>query len=267
MPTSEPTYLLRACTLPLALAGAMAAPLTAAAQPGAGPVYVNELVADNETGATDEEGKFEDWIELYNGSAAAVSLAGYTLSDDPARPDKWPFPPEASIPAGGYLIAWCDEDQEDGPLHTNFKLARTGETISLYDAGGTLVDEVTYPELTDDQAYARRADGNAEFVIQAPTFASSNDGSLALREADAYAGFRVWPTVAAPGTARVLEIPVGVREVVVAAVDGREVARLRRTATEADSREDLSLGDAPVGTYLVTARGDAGARTLRILVR
>ena len=234
---------------------------------GAGPLYLNEFVADNETGATDEAGENEDWLELYNASDAPVSLAGYTLSDDGARPDKWAFPADASVPAGGYLVVWCDEDQEDGPLHANFKLSKGGESVDLFDANGARADAVTFPALSGDEAYARRTDGGADLVIQAPTFAADNAGATAVPGAAPFPGLRIYPTVAAAGVARVLEAPVGVREVTVASAIGRETVAVKRVDPATPTRESLALAPLPVGIYLVTARGDAGVQTLRIVVR
>ena len=75
-----------------------------------GQVVVNEILAAN-TRATPDIVDFEDypdWIELKNTTAGAVNLGGYFLSDDPAKPLKWPFPGTASIAANGYLRVWAD---------------------------------------------------------------------------------------------------------------------------------------------------------------
>src|SRR5204863_5335997 len=55
-------------------------------------VHLNEFVASNVSGIVDEDGQQADWIELVNGSAVAVNLAGWSLTDDPAEADKWVFP-------------------------------------------------------------------------------------------------------------------------------------------------------------------------------
>ena len=51
----------------------------------------------------DEDGAREDWIELYNPTAAAVNLAGWRITDDPQDTAKWVFP-SRTIAAGGYLV-------------------------------------------------------------------------------------------------------------------------------------------------------------------
>jgi len=72
-------------------------------------LFVNEIMASNQTTISDEAGEFEDWVEIYNPTAASINLAGLHLSDNPDNPDKWAFP-NVSIPANGYLLIWADED-------------------------------------------------------------------------------------------------------------------------------------------------------------
>ena len=40
-------------------------------------VRITEFLADNQTGRRDEDGSYQDWIELYNASSIAVPLDGY----------------------------------------------------------------------------------------------------------------------------------------------------------------------------------------------
>lgn len=260
------TFSASAKPLLLALAAALAA-ASAAAQ---GPIYINELLASNQEGAEDEAGQTEDWIELYNASDAPFSLAGYTISDDPERPDKWPFPAEAVVPARGFLIVWADEDQEDGPLHANFKLARGGETVTLSDAGGGEVDAVTFPEVEQDVAYARRADGGGPFVTQAPTFGSPNDGSSSVADADAYPGLEAWPNPVTRATdGLTASVPAGARELSLTDALGREVwATAIPQPTDAERASVVRVAGALAsGTYVLTATGEAGYSSLRVIVR
>ena len=256
--------ILPSATIPALLALSTAA----AAQTSTGPLYINELLADNETGAEDEQGQTEDWIELYNAGDADVSLAGYTISDDPERPDKWPFPAEASVPARGYLVVWADEDQEDGPLHANFKLSKGGEAVALFGADGTQVDAVTFPAIEEDQAYARRTDGGAEFVTQAPTFGSSNADASSATAIAAYPDFRAWPTVVDLSGAQVsVTIPAGVTSVRLTDALGRLAHVTPVTAGMYDGDHVIALPASPAGLYHLTAVGAAGSRSVTLAVR
>lgn len=75
---------------------------------------LSKMMADNSETITDEDGKYEDWIELFNANNFEMNLDGYYLSDDQAEPQKWQFPDGTIIPANGYLIVWADDDQADG---------------------------------------------------------------------------------------------------------------------------------------------------------
>ncbi len=97
-------------------------------------IYVNEFLCSNDTTLADEEGKFRDWIEIYNNSAQTFNLAGMTLTDDCEDPDKWVFPvdPLSVVPSGGYLIVFASgRDVVTTYHHTNFKLNRNDEPEEL----------------------------------------------------------------------------------------------------------------------------------------
>lgn len=93
-----------------------------------------------EPAALDEErAEFVDWIELWNNDSVEADLTGWSLTDDSGDPGKWTFPPGTNISAGGYLLVLADELDTGGLntnyLHANFKLAREGEYLGLFDAG------------------------------------------------------------------------------------------------------------------------------------
>lgn len=138
------------------------------------PVVINEVMASNTSTAADEEGEFEDWIELYNLSNQDVDLSGYALSDNPANLRKWEFPAGIVIPANSYLIVWADEDATQGPLHASFKLSASGETLSLVDAQTYFLDNISFDQQQTDLGYARLPNGTGPFVIQEPTFGAFN---------------------------------------------------------------------------------------------
>jgi len=140
-------------------------------------VVINELMPKNYDTAEDEEGKNADWIELYNNSGLTVDLSGYFLSDDFTNPNKWTFPTGTTIAANGYLIIWCDEDTMDAGLHTNFKLSSGGEILTLSNALGFAVNQVTFPELETATTYGRYANGTGEFIRMVPTYNAANSYS------------------------------------------------------------------------------------------
>lgn len=69
-------------------------------------VIINEVSTNNYTTYPDNDGDYEDWIELFNSGGSAVNLAGYRITDNPLLPSKWTFP-SISIPANGYLTLFA----------------------------------------------------------------------------------------------------------------------------------------------------------------
>jgi len=153
----------------------------AANQQGSGgsdpPVVLNEFLASNNAGLQDETGACEDWLELFNPGPVDAQLGGLFLTDDLANPTKWTLP-DTLLPAGGFLVVWCDEDEEDGPLHTNFKLAAGGEEIGLFgrlETGNPELDNHGFSAQSTDVSEGRRPDGTGAWTALAwPSPGSAN---------------------------------------------------------------------------------------------
>lgn len=63
-------------------------------------------------------------------------------------------------------------------LHTSFGLNSGGETVTLFNAAGTLEDQVTYPRIHQEHSYGRSSDGAGSFcVFSIPTINASNTGT------------------------------------------------------------------------------------------
>jgi len=141
-------------------------------------LFVNEIMASNETTIADEEGEFDDWVEIYNEDDVAVSLEGYYLTDNIENQDKWAFP-NVEIQPNGFLLVWADDDVEQGELHADFKLSKSGEDIYIfYDNNGVfeMVDGYPYGEQTTDISYGYSVDGGPDLMFfDSPTPDSSNN--------------------------------------------------------------------------------------------
>ena len=114
-----------------AIAPVIAAPLSAAS------VVINEIYFDP------PDKRPTEFIELHNPGTNVVNLAGWQL-------EKFVFPPDASIAAGGYLVVAKDPEaffkvyglKPLGPFLG--KIKRQGERIVLRDARGEVRDEVHF---------------------------------------------------------------------------------------------------------------------------
>lgn len=139
-----------------------------------GGVVINEMMAQNYAVAADQDGEYDDWIELYNNSAVAVDLSGYYLSDNALNPIQWKIPDGTTINANDYLIIWCDKDTLQAGLHANFKLTGSGETILLADATGTPINEVQFPVVGSNLTYGRYPNGTGGYIPMTSTFSAEN---------------------------------------------------------------------------------------------
>lgn len=146
-------------------------------------LFINELMADNATTIADENGEFDDWFEIYNGSDEPVWLGDKFLTDNLDNPSKWPCP-DYAIQPGEYLIVWADEDQSQGLFHTNFKLSKDGEEIGLFDneaSGFALIDQVIFELQQTDVSFGRETDGGENWIFyQYPTPGISNAQSVVI---------------------------------------------------------------------------------------
>ncbi len=144
--------------------------------PNGPSVVINEFVASNRRSLDDGDANSPDWIELYNGGAAPVSLNGWSLTDRQDNLQKWFFPPETVLPAGGYLIVFASGQVTDdyvdkgGNLHTNFALDRDGEYLALIDPTGEVVHEYapSYPPQQTDVSYGMWGAEHRYFVLPTP---------------------------------------------------------------------------------------------------
>jgi hypothetical protein len=145
----------------------------------ASQVTLNEIVSSNASTVADEDGNYEDWIELHNSGETPVDLSGWGLTDAPATPFKWVFPDGCIIGADQYLLVWTsNKDRRDpaAPLHTNFAVSASGETIVLTQTGGTIIeDSVAVPALPRDASYGRKPGGDsAWYYFEQPTPGAAN---------------------------------------------------------------------------------------------
>ncbi|MDD4641739.1 MAG: chitobiase/beta-hexosaminidase C-terminal domain-containing protein, partial [Bacteroidales bacterium] len=124
----------------------------------AAQLYINEILASNSmVNADPASGEYSDWLELYNAGNTAINLDGYYLTDNLNEPGKWQITVNASIPARGYLLIWCD-DLGSG-LHSNFKLSASGEELALFDPSLRLIDSLSFGPQYSNISYARYPDG------------------------------------------------------------------------------------------------------------
>jgi hypothetical protein len=146
-------------------------------------VFINEWLAGNARSFPDPaDDDYDDWFELYNAGTSVIDLGGYRLTDNLTNTTKYVIPAGVTIPGGGYLVVWADEEMnqngQTAGLHVNFKLSLAGEEIGLFAPNGTLIDAVRFGQQIEDVSQGRVADGAGGAFINftAPTPGGSNSG-------------------------------------------------------------------------------------------
>ncbi len=124
-----------------------------------------------------------DWLELYNSGSEAVDLAGFKLTDSS---QEWTID-ALTIAAGDYVTFDCDDGNVPN-TSTNFKISSGGEEITLYNAAGELIDQVTTPDMSSQSGltYGRENDGADTWVVMGASkgAANSNSNNAPLINAD-----------------------------------------------------------------------------------
>lgn len=168
-------------------------------EPQVSGLKINEFMASNNRTVSDEAGEFDDWLEIINVGNQSVSLNGLYLTDKIDNFTKWGFSLSDSILAPGeFLLIWCDDDEEQGGYHTNFKLSANGEFLAIIaEDGVTVLDSISFGEQSADISYGRYPDGyDAWQYFSIPTPGASNDVGTSVngsRTATEFQLFRNYP--------------------------------------------------------------------------
>lgn len=151
-----------------------------------GDVCITEICTQNKASLTDSYGNASDWIELYNSSSAAVDLSGWILADSGAS---WTFPDGASISAGEYLIVFASKSASTASeYHTGFGLSKSGESLTLTDGSGNILQQITIPALSEDRTYGLLPDSEEWSEMEA-TPAAENKYAVASPQFSLVSGF------------------------------------------------------------------------------
>lgn len=147
-------------------------------------VTINEFMASNNAAYADEFGDYDDWIELANPNYEEVDISGWYVSDDLEDATKFELPEGTIMPAEGFLILWADKDEEQGPLHLNFKLSADGEAVILVHPDGIgVADSVSFGSQVTDVSMGRIPDYFGEWQsLEIYTPGTFNDPEVSLNE-------------------------------------------------------------------------------------
>ncbi len=146
-------------------------------------LVISEVMASNNTAVTDENGKYADWIEIWNSTDRAINLEGLGLSDKGDR-IRFLFP-NVSLEADGRVVVFCDNTNQSSAnraFHAKFKLSSVGETVYLYDPNAYMIDSCKYPIMGSDESWALTGDSFRTVTWYSPGYENTEEGNRRYRE-------------------------------------------------------------------------------------
>lgn len=149
-------------------------------------VFINEVCTQNRASLSDGSGNAPDWIELSCPGGRDADISGWTLSDSGAT---FTFPQGCKVPAGGYSVIFADKQESaENELHTGFALSKSGETLTLRDASGAVVQTLEIPPLSEDETYGMLPD-SGEWAVMQPSPGKVNYRTVAEPQFSLVSGF------------------------------------------------------------------------------
>ncbi|MHC1704876.1 MAG: lamin tail domain-containing protein [Tenuifilaceae bacterium] len=131
-------------------------------------VPLNQLVI-NEINAS---GSPWDFIELYNGTSAAINIGGYKVHDTGGLTAAYVIPAGTSIAAGGFYLI----ETGGGSPQGQFGISSSGEDITLTNATDVVVDQLLRINWPGTPLVARKINGAPKWVVPvAETKGTSNN--------------------------------------------------------------------------------------------
>jgi hypothetical protein len=125
--------------------------------------YFTEVTANNDSAIVINEINYKsaanldtkDWVEFYNNSDVTVDISGWLFRDDDDQ-HAYVFPSPTAVQPYDYFVL-CRDAQAFKLLNPEvkhisgdigFKLSSSGDVLRLYNAGGTLIDRVSYGSIS-----------------------------------------------------------------------------------------------------------------------
>jgi len=151
-------------------------------------LVISEVMASNSFAVPDENGLFNDWLDIYNGTGTDVNIEDVTITN---RKQKLSFAfPAYLLKEGERVVVFASGRYQldpSMPFHGKFSIAAAGDHLFMYDPDTYLIDEVVTPAMTTDTSYQLRhmgENGAKEYEITtfySPGYENSEEGHRAYR--------------------------------------------------------------------------------------
>ena len=142
----------------------------------AAQLHISELMNHNRSVYADDDGLYHDWVEIQNTGGYAVSLDGFSITDDPEQSDKYVFENVVLKPQECVVVHLTGDKAESRFLYAPFGLNASGDTVYLCD-GETVLDQLSVGESPENISYGRKDGRDVWFAT--PTPGKPNDGICA----------------------------------------------------------------------------------------
>ena len=117
-------------------------------------LIISEFMPKNTCTYASEDGRFSDWIELYNSSDSVIDLSLFCLSDREDDLTRYTLP-QGYINPGEYIVILCDKEKTGSAqqLTLPFGLSTKGGKLFLSSIAGEIYDQADYKACDDDRSF------------------------------------------------------------------------------------------------------------------
>ena len=102
-----------------------------------------------------------DFVELYNGTSAAINIGGFKLYDSGGLPVAYIIPAGTSIASKGFYVIETGSGSPQG----QFGISSSGEDITLVNTTDVIVDRLLKAEWPGVPLVARKKDGLPKWIV------------------------------------------------------------------------------------------------------
>ncbi len=148
-----------------------------------GDIVINEIVSYYNGKFTDKRKQSYDWVELKNLTDHAVSLKGYSITNDAREPGLCPLP-DVTLKPGGLYVLFCSDEVAlpDGThVYAPFNISSRGERVFLYTPEGELSDSIFVHDLPYAGSAGRLDGQDGFFLFETPTPNKENTGGCRVK--------------------------------------------------------------------------------------
>lgn len=222
--------------------------LTSTVGTAEGDIVINELLASNDVTNADQDGGFDDWVEIYNKGTEAVDLEGYTITDDITDFTLFVFPAGTILQPNEYILVWADKEPEQEGYHADLKISASGETLYLTNAELSIIDSVSFGTQETDISYGRYPNGTGDFTTMTPTPALVNINTITgINDFGLGFNLNIYPNPTKDELNIVFD--KGINSVVILDLNGKAILSSNNLAPQME--QSINIDYLQTGTYFI----------------